>query len=128
MGLIVSLRRWCSGIMLGSHSCEPGSIPGRCVLNFFKTRLAISVLRRQRLFLVDILHLMVACTECLKIDAIHDTDLLLRQAQWQSFGASPTKMYPLSERHFSCYHISFLFLLLMNCMYFKSVLIDFVFK
>jgi hypothetical protein len=23
------LRRWCSGIMQDSHSCDPGSIPGR---------------------------------------------------------------------------------------------------
>ena len=22
-------RRWCSGIMQDSHSCDPGSIPGR---------------------------------------------------------------------------------------------------
>ena len=25
-------RRWCSGIMQDSHSCDPGSIPGRCML------------------------------------------------------------------------------------------------
>ena len=24
-----SQRRWCSGIMQDSHSCDPGSIPGR---------------------------------------------------------------------------------------------------
>ena len=23
------MRRWCSGIMQDSHSCDPGSIPGR---------------------------------------------------------------------------------------------------
>lgn len=23
-------HRWCSGIMQDSHSCDPGSIPGRC--------------------------------------------------------------------------------------------------
>ena len=23
------LRRWCNGIMQDSHSCDPGSIPGR---------------------------------------------------------------------------------------------------
>ena len=27
-------RRWCSGIMQDSHSCDPGSIPGRRILNF----------------------------------------------------------------------------------------------
>jgi hypothetical protein len=26
------LRRWCSGIMQDSHSCDPGSIPGRRTL------------------------------------------------------------------------------------------------
>ena len=28
-------RRWCSGIMQDSHSCDPGSIPGRrtCILS-----------------------------------------------------------------------------------------------
>ena len=25
----LSWRRWCSGIMQDSHSCAPGSIPGR---------------------------------------------------------------------------------------------------
>ena len=24
-----AVRRWCSGIMQDSHSCDPGSIPGR---------------------------------------------------------------------------------------------------
>ena len=28
-------HRWCSGIMQDSHSCDPGSIPGRC--NYFCT-------------------------------------------------------------------------------------------
>ena len=30
-------RRWCSGIMQDSHSCDPGSIPGRrtCILGFY---------------------------------------------------------------------------------------------
>ena len=27
--IAVRLRRWCSGIMQDSHSCDPGSIPGR---------------------------------------------------------------------------------------------------
>ena len=26
---LLKLRRWCSGIMQDSHSCDPGSIPGR---------------------------------------------------------------------------------------------------
>ena len=26
---ITAWRRWCSGIMQDSHSCDPGSIPGR---------------------------------------------------------------------------------------------------
>ena len=35
------LRRWCSGIMQDSHSCDPGSIPGGAHLfasNFENTR------------------------------------------------------------------------------------------
>ena len=28
-------RRWCSGIMQDSHSCDPGSIPGRRNYLFF---------------------------------------------------------------------------------------------
>ena len=28
-------RRWCSGIMQDSHSCDPGSIPGRRTFFFF---------------------------------------------------------------------------------------------
>ena len=28
-------RRWCSGIMQDSHSCDPGSIPGRRKVNLF---------------------------------------------------------------------------------------------
>ena len=28
-GLFYRARRWCSGIMQDSHSCDPGSIPGR---------------------------------------------------------------------------------------------------
>ena len=28
-------RRWCSGIMQDSHSCDPGSIPGRRNQNFY---------------------------------------------------------------------------------------------
>ena len=27
-------RRWCSGIMQDSHSCDPGSIPGRRIFYF----------------------------------------------------------------------------------------------
>ena len=30
----LSWRRWCSGIMQDSHSCDPGSIPGRRNLSF----------------------------------------------------------------------------------------------
>ena len=34
----MSQRRWCSGIMQDSHSCDPGSIPGRrtflCTLQY----------------------------------------------------------------------------------------------
>ena len=30
-------RRWCSGIMQDSHSCDPGSIPGR--RNFFLAKI-----------------------------------------------------------------------------------------
>lgn len=29
-------RRWCSGIMQDSHSCDPGSIPGRRRLFFLR--------------------------------------------------------------------------------------------
>ena len=32
-------RRWCSGIMQDSHSCDPGSIPGRCNVSFGCSRL-----------------------------------------------------------------------------------------
>ena len=38
-------RRWCSGIMQDSHSCDPGSIPGRrnylfyLIISFQSTRL-----------------------------------------------------------------------------------------
>ena len=28
-GTVWQMRRWCSGIMQDSHSCDPGSIPGR---------------------------------------------------------------------------------------------------
>ncbi len=28
-------RRWCNGIMQDSHSCDPGSIPGRRIKIFF---------------------------------------------------------------------------------------------
>ncbi len=28
-------RRWCSGIMQDSHSCDPGSIPGRRTRHLF---------------------------------------------------------------------------------------------
>ena len=34
------LRRWCSGIMQDSHSCDPGSIPGRRILLHAKIALA----------------------------------------------------------------------------------------
>eukprot|EP01045_Picozoa_sp_COSAG04_P002227 COSAG04_NODE_80_length_28110_cov_13.522847_1_plen_34_part_10 len=27
---IVKAHCWCSGIMLASHACDPGSIPGQC--------------------------------------------------------------------------------------------------
>ena len=30
----ISWHRWCSGIMQDSHSCDPGSIPGRCIIFF----------------------------------------------------------------------------------------------
>ena len=29
--ILLGKRRWCSGIMQDSHSCDPGSIPGRCI-------------------------------------------------------------------------------------------------
>ena len=32
--LLLTWRRWCSGIMQDSHSCDPGSIPGRRNLIF----------------------------------------------------------------------------------------------
>ena len=32
-----SWRRWCSGIMQDSHSCDPGSIPGRRILFAYPT-------------------------------------------------------------------------------------------
>ena len=33
--VILEQRRWCSGIMQDSHSCDPGSIPGRRKLKFY---------------------------------------------------------------------------------------------
>ena len=32
---IVKAHCWCSGIMLASHACDPGSIPGQCTARFF---------------------------------------------------------------------------------------------
>ena len=31
----INKRRWCSGIMQDSHSCDPGSIPGRRIFTLF---------------------------------------------------------------------------------------------
>ena len=53
-------------------------------------------------------------TECLKIDATHwyDSDLLLRQAQWLSFGTCPVKnasfeLETSNECFFNCCYINF---------------------
>ena len=32
--MVQTQRRWCSGIMQDSHSCDPGSIPGRRTVFF----------------------------------------------------------------------------------------------
>ena len=37
VGILTEWRRWCSGIMQDSHSCDPGSIPGRRNLFFSLT-------------------------------------------------------------------------------------------
>ena len=37
------LRRWCSGIMQDSHSCDPGSIPGRRKMFYFLNWIFLSV-------------------------------------------------------------------------------------
>ena len=40
-----AVRRWCSGIMQDSHSCDPGSIPGRRKI-FEPTLLVMLVAKR----------------------------------------------------------------------------------
>lgn len=42
-------RRWCSGIMQDSHSCDPGSIPGRRMFVFlFLPCLSLNALQSER--------------------------------------------------------------------------------
>ena len=39
-------RRWCSGIMQDSHSCDPGSIPGRRRISFFEYIFGIKMAKK----------------------------------------------------------------------------------
>ena len=36
IGITIDAKHcWCSGIMQDSHSCDPGSIPGQCIVLLF---------------------------------------------------------------------------------------------
>ena len=39
--IVLHMRRWCSGIMQDSHSCDPGSIPGRRSLFITKSEVSL---------------------------------------------------------------------------------------
>ena len=43
--ILLGKRRWCSGIMQDSHSCEPGSIPGR--RTFFNSSRKLNFIKRK---------------------------------------------------------------------------------
>ncbi len=39
--VISKMRRWCNGIMRDSHSCDPGSIPGRRTVPFLQPQIRL---------------------------------------------------------------------------------------